>query len=462
MTNIWRPELGDSDPPLYLGIARALALDVARGALRPGDRLPPQRELADALGISLGTVTRAYAEAERRGLVKGTGRRGTLVTGRASPPGLSALVGSRDLIDLAANHPTASLDPDLSAALKAVARRSDAGALLGYPPAGGLPRHREAMAAWLRAHGVPADPAGVVMTAGAQHAILVALSALCRPGDEVACEELTFPGVKAACDALGLRLQPIPLDGDGLLPDRLEQLCRVRPIRAVYTIPSLHNPTSAALPAERREAVARIAQRRDVWLIEDDLLRPLLRAPGPALSALAPERTIHVSSASKALAGGLRVGFALVPAGLREAVTQALQASLIACPALNAEIVAGWIGDGTAAATVAARRRETRARQRRARLLLESCGATLRSSPESYYVWLELPPSWSADRLSREARERGVGVAPAHIFAVDERRAPNAVRLALSAPTSRRTLDVGLRTLAELLAGPAPRGTAAL
>jgi len=377
MTKSWRPGIAASAPSLYLSIARALAVDVARGELRPGDRLPPQRELADALGVALGTVTRGYAEAERRGLVKGLGRRGTVVTGRASPPGLSALVDARGPIDLAANHPTPSLDPDLSAALKAVARRSDVGVLLHYPPAEGLPRHREAMAAWLGEHGVPASPTGIVMTAGAQHGIRVALSASCRPGDEVACEAITFPGVRAAAAELGLRLQPVPLDADGLQPDRLAQLCRSRPIRAVYTIPSLHNPTSAALPPERREAIARIAARHDVWLIEDDLLRPLVSRPGVPLVTLAPERTIHVSSVSKSIAGGLRVGCVVVPSRLREAAVHAVQASLIACPALNAEIVAGWIEDGTAAATVAARRREAKARQRRARELLAGRGGAL-------------------------------------------------------------------------------------
>jgi len=458
----WRPELAGSPSPLYLGIAQSLATDVARGELSPGDRLPPQRELADALGISLGTVTRAYAEAERRGLVRGLGRRGTIVTGRASPPGLSALVDAGGPIDLAANHPTPSLDPDLSAALKAVARRSDVGALLRYPPAEGLPRHREALSSWLEAHAVPSSPAALIMTAGAQHGIRIALSATCRPGDEVACEALTFPGVRAAARELGLRLQPIPLDSDGLQPDRLSKLCRSRPIRAVYTIPSLHNPTSATLPTDRREAIARIATRHDIWLIEDDLLRPVVGRPPAPLAALAPEHTIHVSSVSKSIAGGLRVGCVVVPSRLREAAVHAVQASLIACPALNAEIVAGWIEDGTAAATVAARRREAKARQRRARELLGGRGVALLTKPESYYLWLELPRHWPADRFVREARNRGVGIAPAEIFAVDEGRVPNAVRLALSAPASRQTLDTGLGLLAELVSSPPPRGAATL
>jgi len=462
VTKHWRPAIGDAEPTLYLSIARALALDVARGRLKPGDQLPPQRELADTLGVALGTVTRAYSEAERRGLVRGQGRRGTVVSGGPPRPGLSSLVDAGGPIDLAANYPAPSLDPDLGAALKRVARRSDIGELLRYPPSAGLLRHREALAAWLREQGVPAGADDLVMTAGAQHGIWVAMAAIARAGDEVACESLTFPGVRSVADSLGVKLLPVALDEHGLLPDAFEQLCRGRAVRGLYTIPSLHNPTSACLTAERRRDVARIAEAYDVLLIEDDLHRPLVAAPPAPLAALAPERTLFVSSASKSIAGGLRVGCVLAPRRLRDAVVQAVQASTIACPALNAEILAGWLEDGTARDTIAARVREARARQQQARRSLGDTGCRLLSRPESYCVWLELPEVWHRDRLAQEAQRRGVAVAPADLFAVDVRRTPNAVRLALSAPPSRQTLAHGLSILAELLAGLPPRGTATL
>lgn len=463
MTNQWLPDLRGAEGPLYLAIARAMAQDVASGRLLPGQRLPPQRELADALGLALGTVTRAYTEAERRGLLKGHGRRGTRIqSGGPAASSLRALIETRGEVDLAANHPSASLDPELGPALKAVARRRDAGELLRYPPSEGLPQHRQALAGWLRALGVPALADTLVLTAGAQHAIGLALAAVTRPGDEVACEALTFPGFRALAESLGLRLLPVPLDDQGLQPDALERTCRSRKPRALYVMPCLQNPTSALLALERRRALAQICERRGIWIIEDDLLRPVCAEPGPPLAELAPERTLHVFSASKAVAGGLRVGSVLAPSRLRPAVLQALQTSLIACPPLSAAVLAAWIEDGVAAATVAARVNESRARQRRAREILGPTGARLVARPESIYVWLELPSDWSGTALAHESARRGVAIAPAELFGVSGRPRPDAVRLGLSTPASRSDLERGLEVVAELLRGPAPRGRVAL
>ncbi len=351
MTNQWLPDLRGAEGPLYLAIARAMAQDVASGRLLPGQRLPPQRELADALGLALGTVTRAYTEAERRGLLKGHGRRGTRIqSGGPAASSLRALIETRGEVDLAANHPSASLDPELGPALRAVARRRDAGELLRYPPSEGLPQHRQALAGWLRALGVPALADTLVLTAGAQHAIGLALAAVTRPGDEVACEALTFPGFRALAESLGLRLLPVPLDDQGLQPDALERTCRSRKPRALYVMPCLQNPTSALLALERRRALAQICERRGIWIIEDDLLRPVCAEPGPPLAELAPERTLHVFSASKSVAGGLRVGSVLAPVEAAAGRAAGVADQPDRPPPLSAAVLAAWIEDGVAAA----------------------------------------------------------------------------------------------------------------
>lgn len=459
MTKSWRPNLdtpdAEPDAALYLAIARAIALDVSSGQLTPGQRLPPQRELADSLGVALGTVTRAYAEAERRGLVRGHGRRGTVVAGPAARrSSLSSLVDTTAQVDLSANHPSPSLDPDLAAALKSVARRSDVGELVRYPPSNGLPRHRERICDWLGQHGVPADPDSCVLTVGAQHGIQVTLSTIARAGDEIACESLTFPGVKAVARTLGLKLLPVPMDEEGLLPDAFEQLAKTRTLRALYTIPSLQNPTSAMLSLRRKKRIAEVAAHYEVLIVEDEINRPLASSRCDPFISLANERSYLVSSASKSVAGGLRLGWVVGPRASKEALAQSVQASLIGVPSLNAEILTTWIGDGTAGRTIAARRKEARARLKLALELLQRSGARVRSDPDGYFVWLELPKPWPMSRFAREASRRGVAVAPADIFAVEGAAPPNAVRVALTSPPGRETLLHGLRTLAALLEGP--------
>ena len=448
-----------ADPDaLYLAIAEAIATDLSAGVLVPGDRLPPQRELADRLGVALGTVTRGYAEAERRGLVHGQGRRGTFVSDVARQrSGLRSLVDTSGLIDLSANHPAPSLDPDLAPPLKVLARRSDVGSLLSYPPSDGLPRHREAAARWLVAQGVPCAAEAVVMTAGAQHAIGVTLAAVTRPGDEIACEPLSYPGMKAAAGYLGLTLVAVPADPCGLDPDGFARLCRTRSIRLLYVIPTLQNPTSAILPAARKRAIVAIARRHDVLILEDEINRALTEHANEPFTGLAPERSFLVTSSSKALTAGLRVGCVVGPPAYRGALVESVMASLIGLSPLPAELFAIWIDDGSAARTIAARRKEARARQREARRLLGRSTATIRSHPDSSHLWLELPGRWPLRDFVRDARARGVAVAPADIFATGA-QVPPAVRVALSAPPSRARMIEGLRAIADLLADvPRPR-----
>src|SRR5437762_14239985 len=158
---IWRPDLRRRSGPRYAAIAEALAEDAAEGRLRPGVRLPTHRDLAGTLGVTVGTVTRAYAEAARRGLVSGEVGRGTFVRAVAGPALSAPPPDGRALIDLSANLPPAGAEgveaATLSRTLAALARRRDLARLLAYPPEGGLPSHRAAGAEWVGRAGLAVE-----------------------------------------------------------------------------------------------------------------------------------------------------------------------------------------------------------------------------------------------------------------------------------------------------------------
>jgi DNA-binding transcriptional MocR family regulator len=455
---IWSPDITGRTGPRYQAIADALAEDVAAGSLQAGDRLPTHRDLAEQLSLTVGTVTRAYAEAERRGLVRGEVGRGTFVLA-ASERRNSLLAASSEpdagIIDLGLNLPLDCESPDLAEVLRELGHRSDLATLLAYQPFTGSERYRRMGVDWIARHGVDVAAEQVVITAGAQHAIVVALGALCRPGDAVLSESLTYPGLKTATSLLGLEVQPVAMDDEGLLPDDLERALNETGARVLYCMPTLQNPTTATMSAERREAVARIARRHDLQIIEDDvhgLLAP--DAPAP-LTALIPERTLYIASTSKVLAGGLRVAFVAAPAQLVERLAHAVAASLWALPALSLEVAARWIADGTAAAITDRKREEAAARQQLARRILPD--ARLQTSAQSYFLWLALPSPWRSDRFVRAARDRGVVVTPAEAFATGSGEPPAGVRVSLSAPSDRDTVAAGLQTLADMLErGPAP------
>jgi DNA-binding transcriptional MocR family regulator len=456
---IWMPRLEGREGPRYRAIVDALDEDLAAGSLRHGDRLPTHRELADRLGVTVGTVSRAYAEAARRGLVSGEVGRGTFVRAAEGTP---EAVDAPGLVDLGQNHPPEPASQPqrvaLHAALAILTARADAGRLLDYPAAGGNPEDREAGASWIARAGLSASPGDVVVCTGSQHGLTVVLATLLEPGDLLLTESLTYAGVKAVAGLLHLRLKGLPIDADGLRPEGLESACREGGAKALYLIPTLHNPTTAVMPEGRRREIVALARAHGLAIVEDDvhgLLPP--ERPRP-IAALAPERTYYLTSTSKTLAPGLRIAYVLAPPAMVPRLVANLRATTWAVAPLTAAVASLWIRDGTADRLLEARRREARERQAVARARL--AGRDLDAKPEAYYLWLRLPEPWRGDAFAAAARSRGVLVTPAEAFAVGREPAPHAVRLCIGAARTREALGRGLDAVAELLQAGESAGAA--
>jgi len=457
MTN-WMPDLSGYKGPRYRAIAEALAEAVREGRLPAGTRLPTHRDLAWKLRVTIGTVSRAYSEAERRGLIVGEVGRGTYVR----PPAGSAPImpgdqfgetADPDFIDLTINRPGAADEAAvMAAALQRLAADADLGTLLDYQSPAGRLEDRAAGVALLADCGLTTTPEQVVTTAGGQHAMACVIGALTRPGDTLAVEALTYPGLRALAGLLHLRLLPLAIDDQGLIPEALDAACRALPVRALYTMPTLHNPTAATMPVVRRQALTEVACRHDVALIEDDVYGFLLDEPLPPLAHYAPERGFYITSASKSLMPALRVGYVHAPKAKVEPIVAAIRATVHSAPPLMARIAACWIANGTAARLAEEKRAETRRRNRVARRIL--AGAEFTGDPAAPHLWLTLPEPWRADDFVAAARRRGVGIIPAAAFAV-VRQPPEAVRICLGAQTTAERVERGLSRLAELL-GSAP------
>ena len=463
VTLSWKPELASADHPLYVSIIKALASDIEQGELTHGTRLPTQRELADALGVALGTVTKAYGEAERRGLIHSQGRRGTFVgiEGTKDSPLSELMDTGSEIVDLSKNHPIYPGDPDLAPALHKLARRNDCQRLLEYAPSAGLPQHREAGARWFESSGRAVDPDNVIVTAGGQHAMLVILAAVVNPGEVVLTTEYTYPGLKSVASMLGLELIGVAMDADGPIPDSIRTICRQRRVRAMYCNPTLHNPVGYIIPEQRRRELAQTAQENDFLIVEDEILRPLVPNPPPFISSFAPDHSLAIMSASKVIAAGLRVAFIASPPGYRSRLIDALRSTLLASSPLTTELLVGWLKDGTADDVVARRRAEFAARIEIAREVLS--GFEMNYTPHSCHVWLKLPPPWSTTEFAIQTHRRGVAIAPAELFAVNSRQSTvNAVRVSLGTIPKRETVRKGLELIARILNGPTVQETTAI
>lgn len=408
---MWQPNLLDLDGPLYEKIAAALERDIRAGLLENGTRLPTLKELAVVLGVTPGTVSRAYELAQRRGLVGGEVGRGTFVRDGAAPlsqaPAPAAKVASAPaaagamaathgaLFDLSIIKPNMALqEPYARAALLELSQAPILSDMLDYTPDGAHLAHREAGAWWLRQAGLDACADQIVLTAGAQHGLLVAVSALTRPGDLVLCESLCYPGIASVVHSLGRRLKGVGLDGEGMDPRRLRAQCQEERPAMTICIATCQNPTSTVMSAARRQAIADIAREFDFILVDDDLYGFLAPTPVPPLASFAPERSLYLTSLSKSVLSTVRMGYLHGPAAWLARLAASVRSSIWMVSPLAAQLATHLINSGKATELSQLQREEARARQQLARELLGQF--EYRALATGFHVWLKLPPSWDS------------------------------------------------------------------
>jgi DNA-binding transcriptional MocR family regulator len=443
----WTPDLEADDKPLHERVLEALRRDIRSGTLQAGSRMPTQRDLARGLGIGVGTVTRAYSEAERLGLLSSRVGRGTFVAQSGTGPAAGAS------IDLSMNvqwlGPAAGR---LRQALSKLERRADLASLVALAPHAGLDRHRQAAADWLAraARFETVDWRRLLICVGAQQAMALAVEVLCAPGDRILTEALTFHGLRAIAALRGYAPTGLPMDREGLRPEALDRAAAETGARVLYVQPTLQNPTARSMSFARREEIVRVARARNLWILEGDVYAPLADAgAAPPLAALAPERTFYASSVSKALAPGLRCGFLVAPdADQFERLSVAMRAACFSpCP-LGPMIAAQWITDGTADDILRAVIHEATARTALARDIL---GPALEapSFASSLHVWM--PASeLESERICSRAWREGVMLTPPSALAVNGSYGAG-LRLCLNAPPDRPSLERALRIVASAM-----------
>ena len=439
---MWLPQIPEDARPFYRALADVMGRDIASGRLVAGTRLPPQRDLAEALGVTVPTITRAYALAARRGLIDGTVGRGTFVR-----PPLSADLADA-AVDLSVNAvPAHAHLGELAARLELPADAGRRAALLAYPPRAGLDTHRAAGAAWIARRGVHVAADQVLVTSGAQHALVVALASITSPGATILVEELTYGGLIEAARLLGLTLHAVGMDTEGAQASAIERAAQETGARVAVLQPVIHNPTGVTMSAARRSAVAAVAARLGLHVIEDDIYGFL--APGtPPLVTVLDSPWTYLTSLSKSVVAGVRVGYVAVPAGQSALAERAIWATAVASSPITAELATVLIDDGIADVVVAWKREELAARQALAREILP--GLSRDTHPASPHVWWPLPRHWRAGDFVSAARSRGILLGPPEGFLGRPGATPRAVRLCLGPPATRARLAGALATLRDL------------
>ncbi len=435
-----------------------LIRDIERGALRAGARLPTHRDLARRLGLSVQTVGLSYKEAEQRGYLRGEVGRGTFVRSRVTDRAGGFMLdrNAGDLVDLSIVRAVyADAHEQAARALMAEMAADDNDTWMRpCRPIAGLDRHRAAARQWLAGLGVDAEPDRILVTNGGAHAIFLALATVVRPGDLVLTEQLTDHGVIGLASVLGYRLHGLPTDAEGVLPDAFDRACAEGGVTALVVVASLGNPTSHLAGADRRAAIAAIARRHGVFVIEDEVYKPLLDVDLPSIAGLVPELGFFVTSFTKSVLTGLRTGYLVVPPQLSLRVASVLRVTSWSAVPVVAEMASRWIGNGVAASLLRVQRAEVRARQA---IVEQELGALVAGRhPLSLSAWLRVPERWTEEALISTLRARGVAATPSAPFVAGGDQPGGGIRVCIGGRVSHVELRAALATVRDTFAQVPP------
>ncbi|HTO19185.1 MAG TPA: PLP-dependent aminotransferase family protein [Pseudomonas sp.] len=441
----------------YKRLANALEIGIREGRIDAGMKLPPHRRLADRLGVTIGTVSRAYAELERLGLLVARVGNGTFVRQRElerkRDAGFSNFVEDwPEQYDMSRNMhiPGSEIGFLANSLLDLAGDPQTLSELTLYAPDVGLPRYRQAGAHWLAHHEFRPQAEQVLCVNGGQHGLLCTLMALLRAGDALVTEQLTYPGLITVARMLGIKLLGAALDEEGLCPASLDELCRHNRISAIYCSPTLQNPTTGVMSAQRREALVAICRAHNLLIIEDEAHAVLVEDRPLPLSYYAPERSVLIGSLSKAVAAGLRVGYLHAPTSLVSRIAAALRATCWMATPLTMELAACWIESGVAKKLLGQQIAEIERRKQLVSTLLD--GLSYRTHPHSPHFWIRVPEPWRASDVEADLKLRNYLIATAETFAVGRAAVPQFVRASVSnASHNDPLLLAGFQALADAL-----------
>lgn len=461
MGTIWPQTLSETKGPKYKKVADTIRSAVEMGSLKIGTKLPPVRDLAYQLGITPGTVARAYSILTDEGVLEAEVGRGTFVAEKKTP--VPDDVWSRELHLLEARDPghVSLFSPRIAdmgqvAAVREAMQRaagSEAAKFLNYPTRNAYMPVRQAAADWLAQSPVgKISENDIVLTHGGQNGLMVVLQAILQgPQPVIMVEDLSYAGFRRAAELLRAQVVEVAMDEHGIRPDSIELAIRKTGATVLCTSPEVHNPTGYYTPLERRKQIVAIARRHGVQIVEDDCYR-LGEARAPSYRALAPELAWHVSSISKLLTPALRVGFALAPEGRAADLRRVAEYGYFGLAQPLAEIVRILLTDPRLPDLVQAVRAEM---ARYVRVAVNALGGfDLTWNPDVPFVWLRLPSGWRAAAFTRAAEANGVQIRSADEFALRDGRAPHAVRIAINAHVSLKRFEEAMLRLRALLDNP--------
>jgi len=446
----WKPNLSETTPPIYLALVKLLENDIKKGVLKPGTKLPPQRELADYLDINLSTISRAFKICEQKGLLSASVGNGTYVSSDATADKIFICGTERpQIIEMGGLYPHVEANRKVKLYTEKLLKKSDALKLFSYTEPDGTERHRNAGVAWFQKIGLNTDNRHIVLAAGGQNALSAALGGLLKHGDRIGTDPLTYPGVKTVAQMLGIHITAVPNKDFEMTEAGLNFAIRNENIKGIYVMPDFHNPTSHIMSLETRKMIAETARKENLLVIEDAINNLLEDNPLPPIAAFAPEEVVCLASLSKTIAPGLRTAFIYVPEKYHSDLSTLLYTTNISNSALLATISAGLIESGVADEIINERKQEIIKRNLITNEILD--GFLINSELTCPFRYLSLPDYFTGKSFEICAEQAGVQVFGSERFSVGNKPAEKAARISVITPPTVEILTDALTRLKKIL-----------
>ncbi|RLT92160.1 PLP-dependent aminotransferase family protein [Ketobacter sp.] len=437
--------------PAYVLIADLIEADIEKGFLQARDRLPPLRDLAALLSLNYTTVTRAYKEAANRGLIDSHPGSGSYVKGRTTS--LPPRNGSN--VEMTMNMPPELEDHALQQLVREdilqVTQTAQLNHLLRYQDFGGTNQDKEAGVWLLRELVQPLHTDRILVCPGIHSTLVALLSLLCGRKGTLCVGHLVYPGLKAIAAQLGVALVATPCDQDGPLVKAIEALCKAEQISALYLNPTLQNPTTHTMGQRRREAIADLALRYNLPIIEDDAYGLVPATPVPAIANLAPELTYYINGLSKCFGAGCRSAYLVAPSPVQtQRIAGALRALSVMASPITTSLATRWIQNGTLDKVRQHQRQLSRRRQQLARQQLGHLHPIAHA--DGFHLWLPLPRHLSVNPsdVAVFLRNHGISAVSSAAFCTDN-NPPDAIRMCLGGPVGFGELGQRLNLLQDVL-----------
>lgn len=444
----WKPKKDNLKPPIYKSLALLLENDIRSGSLNPGDKLPPQRELADFMDLNLSTITRAFKICEMKGLITGSMGKGTYISGDVKEAPLILSTLNDDYVEMGAALPFNEQNKYVVDTIKRTLKKGNIEKLLQYGPPCGLLSHRKTACKYLKRYHIKTTPDNVMIASGSQNALSIILMSLFNAGDRIGTDPLTYPAFKTLAKMLGICLVPLPLNEPDIDEDALSLLIQNENVKGLYIIPEMHNPTAYNMEYSQKKKLASVIKKNNIILIEDAVYAYTNKKSMP-ISTTIPDNSIYVSSLSKAICPGLRVSFLVVPDKFKNNIFEGIYNVNIATSSLNAEIACEAIETGISEKIIKDRLNLTRKRNEIVDKILKH--RTVLGNDYALYRWLVLPKSINSSAFEAEALKRGVQIFCAQRFVVGNSKFDPAARLSVCSPRSCSDLEHALKIIDKLI-----------